>query len=431
MQLARNRAVWFLSILALTGCGKWSHRDLTVRSADRPTGETPVASANDWPAWRGPNGDGISRDADVPTTWSKTEHVRWQSAVPGRGHASPIVCGERVFLTTADEEKQQHRLLAYDRKTGKPLWDLLVHEGGFMYKHDKNSYASATPACDGEHVFATFLYDGALWVTATNLDGKIAWQVAAGPFKAEHGDSASPVLYKSAVLVGGDNLGSSFVAALDRTTGRILWRTNREGTGRHGSYGSPILATLASRPQFLYAGLGYTASYDPDSGEQLWKCTGPAECTGSSMATGGDLAFASGGYPEHWLLAIRTDGSGDVTDSHIAWQTHKGVTYVPSPVFYDGRLFVINDEGMAACYDAATGVEVWRKRLEGSFTASPVVAGGKLYITNEAGTTFVIAAGPKYELLASNDLGSGGMATPAICGGQVFVRTADSLYCIE
>jgi outer membrane protein assembly factor BamB len=431
MQTPQYRAVGFLLILFFAGCGKWPHGDLTIRSTDRPTGETPVASANDWPAWRGPAGDGIARDGEVPTTWTKTEHVRWQSPVPGRGHASPIICGEQVFLTTADEEKQQHRLLAYDRGSGELLWNLLIHEGGFMHKHDKNSYASATPICDGQHVFSTFLYDGALWVTAATLDGKIAWQAAAGPFKAEHGDSASPVLYKSAVLVGGDNLKASFIAALDRATGRLLWRTSRNGPGRHGSYGSPILATLADRPQFLYAGHGYTAGYDPDTGEELWNCAGPAECTGSTIAAGEGLVFSSGGYPEHSLLAIRADGHGDVTASNIAWQTHKGVTYVPSPLFHDRRLFVIDDEGMAACYDAASGDEVWRKRLSGSFTASPVIAGDKLFITNEAGTTFVLATGPKYEILAANELGSGGMATPAICGGQIFIRTADQLFCIE
>jgi outer membrane protein assembly factor BamB len=149
------------------------------------------------------------------------------------------------------------------------------------------------------------------------------------------------------------------------------------------------------------------------------------------MAASSELAFASGGFPEHSLIAIRADGSGDVTASHVAWQTHRGVTYVPSPVCSDGRLFVISDEGMAACFDAATGEEIWRKRLEGPFTASPVIAGEKLFITNEAGKTFVLAARPKYELLATNDLESGGMATPAICGSEIFIRTADRLFCIE
>jgi outer membrane protein assembly factor BamB len=417
--------------LLVTGCGRGPREDLTIRSPERPTGDTPVAAASDWPAWRGPSGDGVARGADVPTTWSTTEHVRWQSPVPGRGHASPIVVGDRIFLTTADEDKQQHRLLAFDRATGRPLWNLLVHEGGFMHKHEKNSYASATPACDGEHVFATFLYDDALWVNAATLDGKIAWQTAAGPFTAEHGDSASPVLYKSALLVGGDNVKTSFVAALDRATGRILWRTPRESPGRHGSYGCPILATLAGRPQFLYAGHGTTASYDPDTGGELWTCTGPAEVTGTSLAADANLAFASGGFPEHALLAIRGDGDGDVTATHVAWQVHKGVTYVPSPVCYDGRLFVINEEGVATCYDAASGNELWHKRLQGPFTASPIVAGGKLFITNEAGTTFVLSAGAHYEPVTTNDLASPVMATPAFCGGQIFIRTADRLYCVE
>jgi hypothetical protein len=430
MQLTRTFATFCLALLA-TGCGRGQVQELTIRSPERPMGETPVAAANDWPAWRGPDGNGVARDADAPTAWSATEHVRWQTPVAGRAHSSPIVVGGRIFLTTADEEKQQHRLLAYDRTTGEPLWNLLVHEGGFMHKHEKNSYASATPVCDGEHVFATFLYDGALWVTSATLDGKIVWQTAAGPFTAEHGDSASPVLYKSALLVGGDNLTTSFVAALDRATGHMIWRTPRKSPGRHGSYGCPILATLAGRPQFLYAGHGYTASYDPETGEALWTCTGPAECTGTSMAADADLAFASGGFPEHDLLAIRGDGHGDVTATHVAWQAHKGVTYVPSPVCYEGRLFVINEEGVATCYDAASGNALWHKRLPGPFTASPIIAGGKLYITNEAGATFVLAAGPNYEILATNDLGSPVMATPAICGEQIFIRTADRLICIE
>jgi outer membrane protein assembly factor BamB len=429
-QLAR-----LVAIVALAGCARYeshnSQQGMTVRTSERPLGETPVAAQKDWPAWRGPNGNGVARDDEPPTVWSATEHVRWQSPVPGRGHASPIVCGDRIFLTTADEEKQQHRLLAYDRSTGKQLWDLLVHEGGFMHKHEKNSYASATPACDGEHVYATFLYDGALWVTAATLDGQFAWQAAAGPFTSEHGDSASPVLYKSALLVGGDNIQTSFVAALDRATGRVLWRTPRKSPGGHGSYGCPILATLAGRPQFLYAGHGYTASYDPDTGEQLWSCTGPAECTGTTLAADDNLAFASGGFPEHSLLAIRGDGSGEVTATNVVWQTHKSVTYVPSPVCFEGRLFVVNEDGIATCYDAASGNELWHKRLQGPFTASPIVAGGKLFVTNESGTTFVLTAGPQYELLATNDLASPVMATPAFCGGQIFIRSADKLFCIE
>jgi outer membrane protein assembly factor BamB len=432
VKVRRISALWCIPYLVIGGCGaRGAEENLSLRTPERPTGETPVAAADDWPSWRGPNSDGVARDAKVPTKWSATEHISWQARVPGRGHASPIVCGDRVFLTTADEEKQQHRLLAYDRATGQPLWNLLVHDGGFMHKHEKNSYASATPSCDGGHVFATFLHDGSLWVTSATLDGKIAWQVAAGPFTAEHGDSASPVLYKSALLVGGDNLKTSFVAALDRATGHLLWRAPRKGPGRHGSYGCPILATLAGRPQFLYAGHGYTASYNPDTGEELWNCTGPAECTGTTMAANADLAFASGGYPEHSILAIRGDGSGDVTATHVAWQAHKGVTYVPSPVCYDGRLYVINEDGVATCFDAASGKELWHKRTNGPFTASPIIAGGKLFITSEAGATFVLTAGPQYELLATNEIGSPVMATPAICGGQIFMRTADQLYCIE
>lgn len=390
----------------------------------------PAADKTDWPCWRGPNLDGKSADKAVPLKWSKTENVVWRADVPGRGHSSPIVVGERVFLTTADPQRQQQAVLAFDRATGKSLWSTVAHQGGFMPMHGKNSQASATSACDGERVFSVFINGGLLRVTATDLDGMILWQQDAGKFGSEHGYGSSPVIHGSNVIVLGDNMTGSFIAALNRETGKVAWRTDRKTTGKHGSYATPIVATFGGKPQLLVSGMESTSSYHPDTGKLIWSVAGPAEVTACTPAFSDKLVFSSGGYPEKALLAIRPNGSGDVTRSHVAWRAAKGVTYVPSPLFHAGKLYVVSDDSIASCFDAATGKQLWQERLDGGFSSSPVLAGDHLFVTNEAGKTFVLKTGSKFEVTAQNDLGDGGFATPAVCGGQIFLRTGTSLYCI-
>jgi outer membrane protein assembly factor BamB len=422
------------TVLTFAGCSRAPSSEeiaaLTLKAAGPVPGDQLVASAKDWPWWRGPNHDGHSRDTAVATTWSAVENITWRTAVPGRGHSSPIVCGEKIFLTSADEDAKEQLVLCFDRETGTQLWQTVVHKGNFMRSHGKNSFASATPACDGELVFLAFINDGQLWVTAINFVGEIVWQKPAGKFKAEHGYGSSPVLYKSSIIVNGDNAHASFIAALDRGTGEILWRTPRERPGRHGSYSTPVVANLAGKSQLLLTGHQRMSSYDPNTGSLLWYCTGPAEVTACTVAVGDNLVFASGGYPEKQLLAIRADGEGDVTGSHIVWKKTKGVTYVPSPLFDGSLLYVVNDQGIATCYQARDGEKLWQKRLKGDFSASPVLVGDKLFATNERGVTFVLRAGPEYEVLAKNDLGSGGFASPVVCGNRLLLRTADSLVCI-
>jgi outer membrane protein assembly factor BamB len=426
-----TRALLVLSacvVLLPAGCGS-SPSATAVTGAGRNV-PLPEIAAADWPWWRGPGQDGISRENDPPTRWSTTENVVWKADVPGRGHSSPILWGDRVFLTTADEQKKQQLVLAFDRASGKALWSTVAHEGGLPRKHHKNSQASATPACDGQRVYSVFVHADAVRVTATDLDGKILWQTDAGEFRSEHGYGSSPVLHGSLVIVNGDSTKGCFLAALDRESGKIVWKTPRKTTGQHGNYATPAVATLAGKPQLLQSGLHETCAYEPLTGKLLWSCTGPAEVTANTPAWGEGLVFSSGGFPEKELLAIRADGTGDVTKSHVAWRTGQGVTYVPSPLYHDGRLYVINDTGVATCFEAATGKQVWQERLAGSFSASPVLAGGLLFATNEAGKTYVLKAGPKYELVAVNDLEDGGFASPAICGGRVFLRTNSKLYCI-
>jgi outer membrane protein assembly factor BamB len=335
-----------------------------------------------------------------------------------------------VFLTTADDERQTQRVLAFDRKTGKALWDAVVHEKGFPRKHPKNSHASATPACDGKRLYCAFVSGDALHVSAVDLDGKFVWQTRAGAFTSQHGYCASPVLYKSLVLVTGDSLKDCYVAAFEAATGKEVWRTPRTTPGRHGNYPSPIVATVAGKPQMIMTGLGETTSYDPETGKVIWSCAGPTEVAGCTAAWNDKLVFVSGGFPEKELLAIRGDGAGDVTASHVAWRATKGVTYVPSPLYHGGMLYVVNDTGTATCFEAATGKEVWQGRLAGAFSSSPVLAGDYLYVGSEAGKVFVLRAGPKFELVATNDLGDGVFATPAVCGGRIYLRTTRALYCI-
>jgi outer membrane protein assembly factor BamB len=395
--------------------------------------ETPAlkVAEDDWPWWRGPTFDGKSREQKAPTRWSPTENIAWKTEVPGRGHSSPVLWGKRIFLTSADEKKQQQLILAFDRATGKQLWSVTAHEGGFTRKYPKNSHASATQACDGERLFSVFINRTGLFVTATDLDGKELWKVEAGSFQSEHGYGSSPVLFGSLVIVNGDNPKGCFLAALDRATGKVVWRTERTTTGVHGSYASPIVATLAGKPQLLLAGMHDTSSYEPLTGKLIWSCTGPAEVTANTVAFSDNMVFSSGGFPEKELLAIKADGKGDVTKTQVAWQkSGQPVTYVPSPLYHDGRLYVVNDNGIATCFQAADGKQLWQERLDGNFSSSPVLAGDLIYVTNEAGKTFVLKAGPKFERVAVNDLDDGGFATPTICGGQIFLRSSHYLWCI-
>lgn len=414
-------------VVALVVVSLWSS---AACAADAQAKLLPQAADGDWPWWRGPNRDGISADRKVVTRWSPTENVVWATKVPGRGLSSPIVCGKRIFLTTADEKAQQQSILAFDRETGRQLWSTLAHQGKLVRKYPKNSHASATPACDGKRVFSVFINNDALHVTATDLDGKILWQTRAGDFQSLHGYGASPVLFKSLVIVTGDNVASAYIAALDAGTGKVVWRAERKIVGKYGNYGTPSLAFVNNRAQLLQAGLGQTTSYDPETGKLLWSCDGPAEVTANTMVHSDTMVFSSGGFPEKHLHAIRADGSGNVTKSHLAWNADAGVTYVPSPLYHAGSLFVVNDSGIASCFDAESGKQIWQERLQGAFSSSPVLVGDLILATSETGVTSIFQASRTFKLVATNSLQEPVLATPAVCGGQIFMRTEQQLFCL-
>ena len=405
----------------------------TSGPAQRPAWDdlAPVqAGTDDWPWWRGPNGDNLAASPqEPPIGWSKTENVVWRADPPGRGHGSPCLWGNRVFLPTADDEARVQYVLCYDRQSGEKLWQTEVHRKGFVKLNRKNSHASATPACDGRYVFMPFAVQDALWLTALDLDGKLVWQRRLGDFQSMHGFAASPVLYRSLVIVAGDNLNKSFLAAVHRRTGQIVWRIDRPSYNL-GTYASPIVGRVAGCDQLLLHGPYKVFSYDPATGRLLWTCDGPSESASSTVSFNDTLVWSSVGFPKRNMLCIRGDGSGDVTKTHVVWSKSNKMAYVPSLLLADGLLYMIEDAGSATCFEAATGEVVWEARLEGQFSSSPVLAGGHIYVANEEGVIFVFKAGRAFELVARNDLGDGGFATPVISGGRVYLRTLHHLYCL-
>jgi outer membrane protein assembly factor BamB len=408
------------------------HRLVALAASLVLAGAAMEVGAADWPAWRGPQGNGIAATARPPRTWSETTHIVWKAPVPGRGHASPIVIGDRIIVATADEQAGTQYLAGYSAATGAQEWKTLVHRGRLIPMHRKNSHASATPVFDGRNVYALFAIDEALHATALDLDGRIVWQKKVGPFESEHGYGSSPALYKSMLIVAADHLGGGggYLAALDRASGRIVWKSPRQLTATHANYATPFIATVAGRPQLLIHGYDHVASYDPDTGGVLWRVAGPTHVCANTIVAGENHVYASGGYPQRKLLCIRADGSGDVTDTHVEWTDGRAIAYVPSPILHEGRLYVVDDLGVATCYNAADGQVIWRERIKGPVSASPILADGHLYVFSEQGVTTVLEAGDTLRIVAENVLPGGHMATPAFVGTRIYVRTNDALYCI-
>jgi outer membrane protein assembly factor BamB len=390
-----------------------------------------LQTGGDWPAWRGPAGDGSADPAQTPPlAWSATEGVAWKAEVPGRGHGSPIVLGERVYLAACDEATGAQSVLAYDRATGKPAWDTVVHPAGAMRKNAKSTGASTTPACDGERIYITFANAGAVTASALDLNGKLLWQTRICDYLIHQGYASSPALFGALVLVSADHSGGGAVAGLDRASGRVVWTRKRPPAP---NYASPVVIRAGGKPQLILTGCDVVTSLDPLTGTPLWEVPGATtECV-TTTVTDGTRIFTSGGYPKNHLSAVTIDGKGT-----LAWET-KDRVYVPSLLIREGRLYGVLDAGLAACWDSATGKELWKQRLGGVFSASPVLVGERIYATNEAGEVFVFRAAPeKYEELGRGKLGDEAFATPVFCGNRVYHRVAEKadgrrrerLYCL-
>ena len=402
--------------------------------------------AENWPGWRGPSGDGVSTGKGIPTKWSSTENIAWRIAVPGEGHSSPIVWGDKVFLTSSLTEKNKRILLCIDRLSGQTVWQRDVVQSPPETIHRLNSRASGTPATDGKQVYVTFMRaegdkviapnvgserlitPGKIIVAAYDLDGNEKWKTNVGDFVSAHGFNTCPVLFEDSVILNGDHDGDAYLVALDRQSGRERWRTRRENKTR--SYVTPIIREIDGITQMILSGSLCVASYDPRNGKRHWIVDGPTEQFVASMVYDGKYVFATGGYPERHTLAIRPGGKGNVTDTHIAWRTTRGAAYVPSPIISGRYLLMVADSGIASCFEARTGKRHWMERLPGGHSPSPVSADGLVYFVSDRGVTTVIRPSETFAVIAKNELGEPVSASPAISQGQIFLRTHQHLYCI-
>lgn len=388
-----------------------------------------TVQAESWPGWRGPREDGTCIEPNVPRNWDPAGAI-WKAEIPGQGHASPIVWGDRVCTVTALPATQERVLLCLDRSSGKVLWQRTVVQGPLEKIHNENSYASGTPATDGQRVFVTFRVGDRIAVAAHDLaDGKQLWLVWPGGHVGEWGFSNEPVLFRDKVIVDGDSKGDSFLVALSRDDGRTLWRVNR--THRGISYSAPLIREMAGRSQLVQCGDRCVASFDPNTGRPLWTVDGPSEEFVSTpvYSEKAGLVFVSSSWPKQVLLAIRPDGSGDVTGTHVVWRDDKGAPYIPSLIVAGDLLISVNNAGVAFCYEAATGKMIWQERL-GRHHASPVLAGGLLFFISDSGEVNVIRPGRTFDRVAKYDLGESCYASPAISDGQVFLRGFRHLFCI-
>jgi outer membrane protein assembly factor BamB len=350
--------------------------------------------AEEWPGWRGPRGDGTSRETGIPLSWSEKENVRWQAAIPGKGHSSPIVWGERVFVTTCLENNGDRLLLCLDARTGSERWRKVVLQAALERKHRLNSFASSTPVTDGSHVWVTFLNYPDMVVVCYDMDGNEVWRKSPGKLLSVHGFCTSPVLHKNLLILNGDQDAPAYLVALDKTTGTEVWRTDRPNRTR--SYCTPILIESPSKPgvtQLVLSGSRCVASYDADSGKQLWILDGPTEQYVASLVEDNDMLFLTTGFPEFHLMGIRPDGSGNITHSaHVAWHipnednlNGKYASYVPSPLAHNGHFYVISDLGWLGCIDAKTGHRLWNQRLGRHHSASPILLEDHLLLTDDDG----------------------------------------------
>lgn len=390
-----------------------------------------ATAAENWPGWRGPRGDGTVLDApNLPVAFSVAEDTVWKTEIPGIGHASPVIWGDRIFLVSADATTLARSLLCLDRLSGKILWSKVVLEAPLEEIHRLNSHASSTPVTDGETVYVSFLDESGMFVAAYDFDGKELWRAKPGTFSSKHGYCSCPILWNGKVIINGDHDGDAYLVALDQKTGGTIWKTDRPNKTR--SYCTPIIREIDGRVQMLLSGSLSVTSYHPDTGEQLWIIDGPTEQFVASLVYHEQhkLLFLTCGFPQKHILAIRPDGSGNVTKTHIAWRDTVGAAYVPSPIVIGDYFIVVADNGVASCFIAATGERLWRERLPGGHSASILTANGLAYFISDEGIVSVVKPGPTFDVVAQSEMGEKVSASPAVYDNQLFIRGEKHLFCL-
>ena len=383
-----------------------------------------------WPRWRGPTGQGLATDGPYVDSWSNTENVLWKSKVPGRGNSSPIVWGKQLFLTSAYDGGKKRSVLCFDISDGKQLWQTFVPEARPEKAQGKNGHASGTPCTDGEHVYAYF---GNAGLFCVDMNGKQIWHVTFGISDPYHGMACSPLIYKDRVIIfqeGGNPTG--FVIALDKKTGKEIWKTPRKETV---SWGSPIAISVGGKDQIVVSSSGKVYSYDANDGKLVWTCAGNNFEVIPTPVVGHDMVFCCSGRVGPTLAIKPMGATGDITKTHLEWKVVTGSPFVPSPLLYGDYLYTVNDiKSVVSCFDAKTGKQLWKERcgeeVREGFSASPIGVNNKVFFTNDKGETYVLAHGPEFKLLGVNRLNEKTLATPALVDGRWYWRTESQLLCV-
>ena len=382
---------------------------------------------NDWPQFRGPTGQGVSEERNLPLTWSENKNVRWKVPIPGRGWSSPVIQGDRIWLTTATDEGKSLRAIAIDRNTGAILQNVEVfHLKSAKLTNSKNSFASPTPVIDGDRVYLHF---GAYGTACITQSGEIVWKTRLEYDNGQHGTGGSPIIYDDLLILSCDGNDVQFVVALDKATGKVRWKKMREG---YQAYTTPLVVSLPEGDQVISPGALRAIAYEPRTGKEIWQVRyGEGFSNVPRPVYGLGLVFICTGFQQASLLAIKPDGRGDITKSKVVWRLDRGVPLTPSPLLVGDELYMVTDNGIATCVDAKTGEELWRARLGGNHSASPIYADGKIYFLSEEGESVVIAPGRQLKHLATNQLEGPTLASMAISDSSLFVRTATHLYRIS
>jgi outer membrane protein assembly factor BamB len=380
--------------------------------------------AQDWTQFRGPTGQGLSDEQGLPLQWSETRNVRWKVAIPGSGWSSPAILGDHIWLTTATEEGKSLRAICIARNTGAILQNIEIFRRQEPWTiHAKNSPASPTPVLEGDRVYLHFGAQGTACIKQT---GEIVWKTRLEYDNGQHGPGGSPVIYENLLLVSCDGQDTQFVVALDKLTGKVRWKRFRDG---YQAYTTPLVVRLAEGDQVISPGALRVIAYEPRTGKEIWQVRyGDGFSNVPRPVFGLGLVFICTGFQQPSLLAVRPDGRGEVTKTHIAWSLKRGVPLTPSPLLVGEEIYLISDNGIATCLDARTGKEYWQVRIGGNHSASPVYADGRIYFLSEEGESVVIAPGKQFKALARNELDGETLASMAVSGGSIFVRSRTHLY---
>ncbi len=393
----------------------------------------PAVTAQEWTRFRGPNGTGISEATGIPVTWTEQDFL-WRVPVAGDSHAQPVIWGDRIFLTTALGDGKERALLCLNKADGRELWRKTFALAGHRPGSKNSAHANASPVVDRDRVVALFVSKDHFWVRAFDHAGKELWSRDLGGFLSQHGHGASPIIHDNMVVVTNDQDGESFVIALDVRMGAPVWTSPRKTVRGGAAYGTPILHPRADGAlEMLFASQAHGISaLDPKTGKLLWESPVFDKRMVASPVVAGDVVIGScgSGGGGNYLSAVKLGGSGDVSGTHVAYTLRRATHYVPTPLYRDGRVYLINDAGIASAIEAATGKEIWSERLRAEFFASPVMIEGRIYVPSTKGEMIVLATGDKYELLARNPIGEGTHSTPCVDGGRLYVKTFTHLVCV-